>query len=98
MLLANTCWHSKRNFAIHINSCNITKLNRHSVKGELFAALNLSNYFIYSSFFSSVKQFGALVRKLDVNLDTISTKVNSALTRLEKKYDVMLALYQRFEK
>lgn len=46
----------------------------------------------------SVKQFVALVKKLDVNLDTISTKVNSALTRLEKKYDVMLALYQRFEK
>ncbi|XP_070773146.1 retinoblastoma-associated protein isoform X4 [Enoplosus armatus] len=46
----------------------------------------------------NVKQFLALVRKLDVNLDTISTKVNSALTRLEKKYDVTLALYQRFEK
>ncbi|XP_031713108.1 retinoblastoma-associated protein isoform X1 [Anarrhichthys ocellatus] len=46
----------------------------------------------------NVKQFVSLVRKLDVNLDTISTKVNSALTRLEKKYDVSLALYQRFEK
>ncbi|XP_022618103.1 retinoblastoma-associated protein isoform X1 [Seriola dumerili] len=46
----------------------------------------------------NVKQFMSLVRKLDVNLDTISTKVNSALTRLEKKYDVTLALYQRFEK
>ncbi|XP_041807744.1 retinoblastoma-associated protein [Chelmon rostratus] len=46
----------------------------------------------------NVRQFLALVRKLDVNLDTISTKVNSALTRLEKKYDVTLALYQRFEK
>uniref|UniRef100_A0A3Q3XFC8 Uncharacterized protein n=1 Tax=Mola mola TaxID=94237 RepID=A0A3Q3XFC8_MOLML len=46
----------------------------------------------------NVKQFLTLVRKLDVNLDTISTKVNSALTRLEKKYDVTLALYQRFEK
>nr|XP_057943789.1 retinoblastoma-associated protein [Doryrhamphus excisus] len=46
----------------------------------------------------NVKQFVALVRKLDVNLDTISTKVNSALTRLENKYDVSLALYQRFEK
>uniref|UniRef100_A0A4W6FUS0 Retinoblastoma 1 n=1 Tax=Lates calcarifer TaxID=8187 RepID=A0A4W6FUS0_LATCA len=46
----------------------------------------------------NVKQFMALVRKLDVNMDTISTKVNSALTRLEKKYDVTLALYQRFEK
>ncbi|XP_028277176.1 retinoblastoma-associated protein [Parambassis ranga] len=46
----------------------------------------------------NVKQFMGLVRKLDVNLDTISSKVNSALARLEKKYDVMLALYQRFEK
>ncbi|XP_047462605.1 retinoblastoma-associated protein isoform X2 [Mugil cephalus] len=46
----------------------------------------------------NVKQFMDLVRKLDVNLDTISSKVNSALTRMEKKYDVMLALYQRFEK
>uniref|UniRef100_A0A674MFS1 Retinoblastoma 1 n=1 Tax=Takifugu rubripes TaxID=31033 RepID=A0A674MFS1_TAKRU len=45
----------------------------------------------------NVKQFLALVRKMDVNLDTISTKVNSALSHLEKKYDVMLALYQRFE-
>lgn len=44
------------------------------------------------------KQFLGLVRQLDVNLDTISVKVNSTLTRLEKKYDVMLALYQRFEK
>ncbi|XP_037544032.1 retinoblastoma-associated protein [Nematolebias whitei] len=44
------------------------------------------------------KQFLDLVRQLDVNMDTISTKVNAALTRLEKKFDVMLALYQRFEK
>uniref|UniRef100_A0A8D0B552 Retinoblastoma-associated protein n=1 Tax=Sander lucioperca TaxID=283035 RepID=A0A8D0B552_SANLU len=35
---------------------------------------------------------------INVNMDTISTKVNSALTRLEKKYNVTLALYQRFEK
>ncbi|KAF7656027.1 hypothetical protein LDENG_00047180 [Lucifuga dentata] len=46
----------------------------------------------------NVKQFLAVVRKLDVNLDTISTKVDSVLTRLEKTYDVTLALYQRFEK
>ncbi|XP_027129292.1 retinoblastoma-associated protein [Larimichthys crocea] len=46
----------------------------------------------------NVKQFFALVRKLDVNVDTISTKVNSALTRMEKKYSVTLALYERFEK
>uniref|UniRef100_A0A8C8ML18 Retinoblastoma-associated protein n=1 Tax=Oncorhynchus tshawytscha TaxID=74940 RepID=A0A8C8ML18_ONCTS len=46
----------------------------------------------------SVKQFLGLLKKMDVNLDTISTKVNSAVTRLEKKYDVSRALYQRFEK
>ncbi|MCI4386587.1 hypothetical protein PGIGA_G00064160 [Pangasianodon gigas] len=46
----------------------------------------------------SVKQFLTLVRKLDENLDTISPKVNSAVTRLEKKYEVSLALYQRFVK
>lgn len=46
----------------------------------------------------NVKTFLGLVRKLDVNLDTISTKVNTALMRLEKKFDVTLALFQRFEK
>ncbi|XP_057677210.1 retinoblastoma-associated protein [Corythoichthys intestinalis] len=46
----------------------------------------------------NVNQFVALVRKLDINLDTISTKVNSALARLENKYEVTLALYQRFDK
>ncbi|KAK2828493.1 hypothetical protein Q5P01_019527 [Channa striata] len=44
------------------------------------------------------RQFVSLVKKLDMNMDTISTKVNSALTRLETKYNVTLALYQRFEK
>uniref|UniRef100_A0A8C1XEM7 Retinoblastoma-associated protein n=1 Tax=Cyprinus carpio TaxID=7962 RepID=A0A8C1XEM7_CYPCA len=44
----------------------------------------------------SVKQFISLVRKMDVNVDTISPKVNIALKRLENKYDVTLALYQRF--
>uniref|UniRef100_A0A672SAK7 Retinoblastoma-associated protein-like n=1 Tax=Sinocyclocheilus grahami TaxID=75366 RepID=A0A672SAK7_SINGR len=44
----------------------------------------------------SVKQFISLVRKMDVNVDTISPKVNTALKRLENKYDVTLALYQRF--
>ena len=46
----------------------------------------------------SVKQFLSLVRKLDVNMDTISNRVHSVLTHLEKRYDVTLALYQRFEK
>uniref|UniRef100_M4A7D6 Retinoblastoma-associated protein n=1 Tax=Xiphophorus maculatus TaxID=8083 RepID=M4A7D6_XIPMA len=44
----------------------------------------------------NLKQFLALVRQLDVNLDTISMKVNSALTRLEKKYDVITTTEKRF--
>ncbi|KAG7321501.1 hypothetical protein KOW79_015916 [Hemibagrus wyckioides] len=46
----------------------------------------------------SMKQFLTLVRKLDENVDTISPKVNSSVTRLSKKYEVSLALYQRFVK
>ncbi|KAJ8348542.1 hypothetical protein SKAU_G00271310 [Synaphobranchus kaupii] len=46
----------------------------------------------------NVKQFFNLLKKLDVNMDTISTKVNGAMTRLEKKYEVSRALFQRFEK
>lgn len=49
-------------------------------------------------FLCSVKQFISLVRKMDVNVDTISPKVNTALKRLENKYNVTLALYQRFVK
>ncbi len=49
-------------------------------------------------FLCSVKQFISLVKKMDVNVDTISPKVNTALKRLENKYDVTLALYQRFVK
>lgn len=63
----------------------------------LFLVLLFLLLFFFNAF-CSVKQFLALVRKMDVNLDTISTKVNSALSSLEMKYDVMLALYQRFEK
>uniref|UniRef100_A0A673KGZ8 Retinoblastoma-associated protein-like n=1 Tax=Sinocyclocheilus rhinocerous TaxID=307959 RepID=A0A673KGZ8_9TELE len=41
-------------------------------------------------------RYVCLVRKMDVNVDTISPKVNTALKRLENKYNVTLALYQRF--
>uniref|UniRef100_A0A8D0CDR9 Retinoblastoma-associated protein n=1 Tax=Scleropages formosus TaxID=113540 RepID=A0A8D0CDR9_SCLFO len=44
------------------------------------------------------KQFFDLLKNMDVNVDTISTKVNAVMTRLEKKYDVLQALFQRFEK
>ncbi|XP_039601786.1 retinoblastoma-associated protein [Polypterus senegalus] len=45
----------------------------------------------------NVSNFFNLLKKLDVNMDTISTKVNSVVSRLEKKYEVQHALYQRFE-
>ncbi|XP_061103855.1 retinoblastoma-associated protein isoform X1 [Conger conger] len=46
----------------------------------------------------NVKDFFNLLKKLDVNMDTISTKVNGAMARLEKKYEVSHALFQRFQK
>ncbi|XP_031428231.1 retinoblastoma-associated protein isoform X2 [Clupea harengus] len=46
----------------------------------------------------NMKPFLEVMKNLDVNIDIISPKVNSAVSRLEKKYDVSLALYQRFEK
>uniref|UniRef100_A0AAY4A4J7 Uncharacterized protein n=1 Tax=Denticeps clupeoides TaxID=299321 RepID=A0AAY4A4J7_9TELE len=41
----------------------------------------------------NVKQFINLLRMLDVNVDTISPKVNGVLSRLEKKYNVSLILF-----
>uniref|UniRef100_A0A674HWJ5 Retinoblastoma-associated protein n=1 Tax=Terrapene triunguis TaxID=2587831 RepID=A0A674HWJ5_9SAUR len=38
-----------------------------------------------------------LLREMDVNMDTISTKVDSNVSRLNKKYDVLSALYHKFE-
>uniref|UniRef100_A0A4W4E9V4 Retinoblastoma 1 n=1 Tax=Electrophorus electricus TaxID=8005 RepID=A0A4W4E9V4_ELEEL len=52
--------------------------------------------YLYLLFQCSVKQFINLLRGMDENVDTISSKVNSVVTRLEKKYEVSLALYQRF--
>ncbi|KAI1903824.1 hypothetical protein AGOR_G00031180 [Albula goreensis] len=46
----------------------------------------------------NVKQFFNLLKMMDTNMDTISTKVNAAMTRLEKKFQVTRALFQRFEK
>ncbi|KAH0621773.1 hypothetical protein JD844_023395 [Phrynosoma platyrhinos] len=46
----------------------------------------------------SVCKFVYLIKEMDVNMDTISTKVDSTVSRLKKKYDVLLALYQKFER
>ncbi|XP_062972153.1 retinoblastoma-associated protein isoform X2 [Elgaria multicarinata webbii] len=46
----------------------------------------------------SVCKFLHLIKEMDANMDTISTKVDSTISRLKKKYDVLFALYQRFER
>ncbi|NXH17058.1 RB protein, partial [Bucco capensis] len=45
----------------------------------------------------SVCTFFQLLKEVDVNMDTVSTKVDSTVSRLKKKYDVLLALYHKFE-
>ncbi|XP_067419215.1 retinoblastoma-associated protein isoform X2 [Emydura macquarii macquarii] len=46
----------------------------------------------------SVCTFFQLLEEIDVNMDTISTKVDGNVSRLKKKYDVLLALYHKFER
>ncbi|KAM6139801.1 retinoblastoma-associated protein isoform 2-T2 [Pterocles gutturalis] len=46
----------------------------------------------------SVCRFFQFLKEVDVNVDTVSTKVDSTVSRLKKKYDVLLALYHKFER
>ncbi|NXL89004.1 RB protein, partial [Alectura lathami] len=46
----------------------------------------------------SVCTFFQFLKEVDVNMDTVSTKVDSTVSKLKKKYDVLLALYHRFER
>ncbi|NWU93501.1 RB protein, partial [Upupa epops] len=46
----------------------------------------------------SVCAFFQFLKEVDVNMDTVSTKVDSTVSRLKKKYDVLLALYHKFER
>nr|QOY46734.1 retinoblastoma-associated protein [Ambystoma velasci] len=46
----------------------------------------------------SVNSFAELIKELDINIDTISTKVNNAVSRLKTKYETLLALYQKFQR
>ncbi|XP_062422987.1 retinoblastoma-associated protein isoform X1 [Rhea pennata] len=46
----------------------------------------------------SVCIFFQFLKEVDVNMDTVSTKVDSTVSRLKKKYDVLLALYHKFER
>ncbi|XP_026534830.1 retinoblastoma-associated protein isoform X2 [Notechis scutatus] len=44
----------------------------------------------------SVCKFLHLIKEIDVNMDTISTKVGCTILRLKIKYDRLFALYQKF--
>ncbi|XP_057281630.1 retinoblastoma-associated protein isoform X1 [Pezoporus wallicus] len=46
----------------------------------------------------NVCTFFQFLKEVDVNMDTVSTKVDSTVSRLKKKYDVLLALYHKFER
>ncbi|XP_030056343.1 retinoblastoma-associated protein isoform X2 [Microcaecilia unicolor] len=46
----------------------------------------------------SVNTFFQLVKEVDVNMDTISIKVDNTILRLKKKYDVLCALYDKFQR
>ncbi|NWR31137.1 RB protein, partial [Tachuris rubrigastra] len=46
----------------------------------------------------SVCAFFQFLKEVDVNMDTVSTKVDSTVSRLKKKYDVLVALYHKFER
>uniref|UniRef100_A0A673KGQ3 Retinoblastoma-associated protein-like n=1 Tax=Sinocyclocheilus rhinocerous TaxID=307959 RepID=A0A673KGQ3_9TELE len=99
------CDHAWRIWEREIRSmdkANMPYSNRHQWGACLFiAGMELDGISLtFTQFLKvvglSVKQFISLVRKMDVNVDTISPKVNTALKRLENKYNVTLALYQRF--
>uniref|UniRef100_A0A673KLH2 Retinoblastoma-associated protein n=1 Tax=Sinocyclocheilus rhinocerous TaxID=307959 RepID=A0A673KLH2_9TELE len=101
------CDHAWRIWEREIRSmdkANMPYSNRHQWGACLFiAGMELDGISLtFTQFLKvvglSVKQFISLVRKMDVNVDTISPKVNTALKRLENKYNVTLALYQRFVK
>ncbi|KAM9566750.1 retinoblastoma-associated protein isoform 2-T2 [Guaruba guarouba] len=46
----------------------------------------------------NVCTFFQFLKEVDVNMDTVSTKVDSTVSRLKKKYDILLALYHKFER
>uniref|UniRef100_A0A8D0L7Z6 Retinoblastoma-associated protein n=1 Tax=Sphenodon punctatus TaxID=8508 RepID=A0A8D0L7Z6_SPHPU len=57
--------------------------------------------FTFTEFLKSIRisvcKLFQLLKQVDVNMDTISTKVDNAVSRLKKKYDVLFALYHKFE-
>ncbi|MEE6508616.1 hypothetical protein FKM82_022003 [Ascaphus truei] len=54
---------------------------------ELLKAINIS-----------VNKCFRFLREIDVSMDTLSTKVDHAVSRLKKKYDIMCVLHQKFQR
>ncbi|XP_069745775.1 LOW QUALITY PROTEIN: retinoblastoma-associated protein [Narcine bancroftii] len=46
----------------------------------------------------NITEFLRLLKKMDVNLDTVRTKVNLLVLRLEKKFHVFTALFEKFKR
>uniref|UniRef100_A0A8C5RRG4 RB transcriptional corepressor 1 n=1 Tax=Laticauda laticaudata TaxID=8630 RepID=A0A8C5RRG4_LATLA len=44
----------------------------------------------------SVCKFLHLIKEIDINMDTISAKMDCTISRLKIKYDILFALYQKF--
>ncbi|ETE72901.1 Retinoblastoma-associated protein, partial [Ophiophagus hannah] len=44
----------------------------------------------------SVCKFLHLIKEIDVNMDTVSAKMDCTISRLKIKYDILFALYQKF--
>ncbi|XP_053563996.1 retinoblastoma-associated protein [Bombina bombina] len=54
---------------------------------ELLKAINIS-----------VNKCFRLLKEMDVNVDTLSTKVDNAISKLKTKYEIMCLLYQKFQR
>nr|DBA32982.1 TPA: hypothetical protein GDO54_000720 [Pyxicephalus adspersus] len=46
----------------------------------------------------SVSKCFSLLKQMDINMDNLSTKVDSAVMKLKKKYETMCHLYQKFQR
>lgn len=52
----------------------------------------------YFLFFHSVSKCFSILKQMDINMDNLSSKVDSAVMKLKKKYETMCDLYQKFQR
>lgn len=90
---------SSMNFFCNQRGLGIPLIKRHDLSNILRWCSIIKIFVCFSLCFSySVCKFIYFIKEMDVNMDTISTKVDSTISRLKKKYDVLFALYQKFER